>query len=166
MLRLDLNFVFTIINLIVLYLLMKHFLIGPVRSIMEKRASLIEGQLKNASDTEAKANDLKGQYEEKLQSSYDEAAKIVAEAKTEAKAEYDRVVAEAGIKAAKIIEDAQKAAAMEQEKMLREAESQIAVLVMAATAKVIGENSSEQSNQSIYDQFLAKAGDSHDTNLG
>lgn len=166
MLRLDLNLVFTIINLIVLYLLMKHFLIGPVKAIMDKRQAMIEGQLKNASDAESKANDLKGQFEEKLHVSHEEAAKIVAEAKNQAKAEYDRIVQEAEAKAGKIIENAQKTAAMEQEKMLREAESQIAVLAMAATAKVIGENSSDKSNQSLYDQFLAKAGDSNDTNLG
>lgn len=166
MLRLDLNFVFTIINLIVLYLLMKHFLIGPVKAIIEKRQTQIEGQLTSASAAEAQARDLKVQYEEKLQTSYDEAAGIMAQARADAKAEYERVVADAGIKAGKIIENAQKAASMEQEKMLREAESQIAVLVMAATAKVIGTGSNEINNQSLYDQFLAKAGDSNDANLG
>lgn len=166
MLRLDLNLVFTIINLIVLYLLMKHFLIGPVKAIMDKRQAMIEGQLKHAGDTEAQANDLKAQFEEKLQVSHEEAAKIVAEAETEAKAEYDRIIREAETKAGIIIENAQKTAAMEQEKLLREAESQIAVLAMAATAKVIGESSNDKINQSLYDQFLAKAGDSNDTNLG
>ena len=37
MLRLDWNLVLTIINLLILYLLMKKFLIGPVTAIMEQR---------------------------------------------------------------------------------------------------------------------------------
>ena len=36
MLRVDINLVFTIINLLVLYLLMKKFLFGPVVAVMER----------------------------------------------------------------------------------------------------------------------------------
>ena len=42
MLRLDMNFVWNIVNLIVLYLLLKHFLIGPVMDVMNKRRGMIE----------------------------------------------------------------------------------------------------------------------------
>ena len=38
----------TIINIIVLYLLLKHFLIGPVTNIMERRRQMIEDGFKNA----------------------------------------------------------------------------------------------------------------------
>ena len=48
MLRLDWNMVITIVNLIVLCLLLKKFLIGPVTAIMEQRAALIEQQLADA----------------------------------------------------------------------------------------------------------------------
>ena len=37
MLRLDINLVFTIINLLILFLLLKKFLFGPVVSVMEQR---------------------------------------------------------------------------------------------------------------------------------
>ena len=42
MLSLDLNLVWTIINLVVLYLLLRHFLFKPVMGIMEKRRQIIE----------------------------------------------------------------------------------------------------------------------------
>ena len=48
MLRVDINLVFTIINLLVLYLLMKKFLFGPVVAVMEKRKAMIEEQFANA----------------------------------------------------------------------------------------------------------------------
>ena len=39
------NVAFTVINLLVLYLFMKHFLIGPVRSILDERKQMIEHDL-------------------------------------------------------------------------------------------------------------------------
>ncbi len=44
MIKIDINLVFTIINLIVLYLLMKKFLFGPIISVMEKRKTMIDQQ--------------------------------------------------------------------------------------------------------------------------
>ena len=40
MISIDLNLVWTIINLVVLYLLLKHFLIGPVMNVMEQRRQM------------------------------------------------------------------------------------------------------------------------------
>ena len=66
MLRVDINLVFTIINLLVLYLLMKKFLFGPVVAVMEKRKAMIEEQFANAAAAEKNANELKSQYEDTL----------------------------------------------------------------------------------------------------
>ena len=35
------NIAFTVINLLVLYIFMKHFLIGPVRKILDERKQMI-----------------------------------------------------------------------------------------------------------------------------
>ena len=49
MLRIDFwNIVFTLINILVLYAFMRHFLIGPVRKIIEDRKNTIENDLDGA----------------------------------------------------------------------------------------------------------------------
>ena len=40
----------TIINLLVLYFLLQHFLFKPIQKIMDQREELIRGQLKDARD--------------------------------------------------------------------------------------------------------------------
>ena len=50
LLRIDWNVVFTIINLIVLYLGLRKFLIGPVTNVMEQRKQMIEGQIADRSE--------------------------------------------------------------------------------------------------------------------
>ena len=48
MLRIDFNLVLTIINLIVLYLILRKFLFRPVMDIMEKREKMIADGISHA----------------------------------------------------------------------------------------------------------------------
>ena len=59
MIQFNVSLLFTIINLIVFYLLLKKFLFKPVMGIMEKREKLIADGLKNASDSQEEAARLK-----------------------------------------------------------------------------------------------------------
>ena len=85
MIEININLVFTIINLIVLYLLMKKFLFGPILNVMEQRKNMIDQQFASAKETEEKAYELKGKYEDALKSAKDESMRIVNQAKDEAK---------------------------------------------------------------------------------
>lgn len=59
MIKVDLSLLWTIINLVVFYLLLKKFLFKPVMGIMEKREQMIADGLKNASDRQEEAEALK-----------------------------------------------------------------------------------------------------------
>ena len=63
----NVSLLFTIINLIVFYLLLKKFLFKPVMGIMEKREKMIADGLKNASDSQEEAARLKAEYEKALE---------------------------------------------------------------------------------------------------
>lgn len=145
--------VWTIINLIVLFLLLRHFLINPVSNIMEQRRKLIADGLQNAQDTQDEANRLKAEYEEALSGAKKESAEIVDKARIDAKAEYDRIVGEAGAKAGNIIENAKENVRIEREQTMKELQSQIAGLAIASAEKIVGDK-----EQNIYDQFLGEVG--------
>ena len=145
--------VWTIINLIVLFLLLRHFLINPVSNIMEQRRKLISDGLQNAQDTQDEANRLKAEYEEALSGAKKESAEIVDKARIDARAEYDRIVGEAGAKAGNIIENAKENVRIEREQTMKELQSQIAGLAIASAEKIVGDK-----EQNIYDQFLGEVG--------
>ena len=145
--------VWTIINLIVLFLLLRHFLINPVSNIMEQRRKLIADGLQNAQDTQDEANRLKAEYEESLSGAKKESAEIVDKARIDARAEYDRIVGEAGAKAGNIIENAKENVRIEREQTMKELQSQIAGLAIASAEKIVGDK-----EQNIYDQFLGEVG--------
>ena len=152
LLRIDWNVVFTIINLIVLYLALRKFLIKPVTNIMEQR--------KQEKD---KAYDLKAQYEDKLTQAHKESSEIIEKARKSAQTEYNNKVSVASAEADRIIKDAHKAVELDREKTVQDLQSEIAGLAVAAAEKVLGESGTKESNQLMYDQFLAKAGGVNDT---
>ena len=152
-LSINMGLVWTIINLIVLFLLLRHFLINPVSNIMEQRRKLIADGLQNAQDTQDEANRLKAEYEEALSGAKKESAEIVDKARIDARAEYDRIVGEAGAKAGNIIENAKENVRIEREQTMKELQSQIAGLAIASAEKIVGDK-----EQNIYDQFLGEVG--------
>ena len=162
MLNIGWSLVFNIINLIVLYLAMKKFLIGPVTRIMEQRRQVIEGGLENARKREEEAGALKEQYEAALGSAKEESRKILEESKRTAKEEEERILREANKKAMELMEKSQENLELQKEQMLGEMQSQVAQLAMAAAGKVLGAKAGAQEDLNLYDQFLSKAGDAYD----
>ena len=160
LLRIDWNVIFTIVNLIVLYLGLRKFLIGPVTKVMDQRKQLIEGQMADARHV----NELKAQYEDALKQAHEESAQIVEKARKSAQAEYESRMDAADAEAQKIIANAHKSIDLEREKTVQELQSQIAGLAMAATAKVLGDTDQAAQNKLMYEQFLAKTGGLNDTN--
>ena len=155
------NLVYTIINLIVLFLLLRHFLIKPVSDIMEKRRQMIADGLQGAQDAQSDAQKMKQEYEDALKGAKLESAAIVEKARSEAitrslseaKTEYDRIVSEAGSKAGDLLEAAKENVRIEREKTMKDLQTQIAGLAMASAEKIVGDK-----EQNIYDQFLGEVG--------
>ena len=164
LLRIDWNVIFTIVNLIVLYLGLRKSLIGPVTKVMDQRKQLIEGQMADARHVNEQANELKAQYEDALKQAHEESAQIVEKARKSAQAEYESRMDAADAEAQKIIANAHKSIDLEREKTVQELQSQIAGLAMAATAKVLGDTDQAAQNKLMYEQFLAKTGGLNDTN--
>ncbi|MCH1983937.1 F0F1 ATP synthase subunit B [Ruminococcus sp. OA3] len=165
MLSLDIyNVVFTVINLIILFLILTKFLIKPVSAIMEKRDSEIKNNLEAADHANQTANQLKAEYEASLHHAYETSEEIVKKAQATAREEAERIVREANEKAGKIVEEANRSIAMSREKAMEDMRSQIASLAMTAAVKMLSDQSREDNDRMLYDSFLTKAGEANDTN--
>lgn len=157
------NLVITVINILVLYLLLKKFLYKPVMGIIEKRNEMIESQLENARKTEQNALELKKEYETSLNEAHAESLKIMENSKARAKEEYSRIVKEADVQAEKIIDNARKTVETDRVKAVRGMEKEVAGLAMAAVSKMLGEQKDAATNQALYRQFLSQVGEQNDT---
>jgi F-type H+-transporting ATPase subunit b len=159
MLRLDINLVFTIINLLIIYFIIAKFLFKPIHNILDKRQQEIDKQYADAKVAADKADELKAQYEESIKGLAGEKEAVVNEAREKASAEYDRILSNAHAEADKLVIDAKKIAKAEQEKSIKQAKEQIAELVLEATSKVVASGQGSDADKELYNQFLAKTGE-------
>ena len=71
MLSLDWNLLFTVVNLVIFYILMKKFVWNKVLGAMDKRQSMIDQQFKDADEDRRAAGALKTEYEGRLAGTLD-----------------------------------------------------------------------------------------------
>ena len=143
MLRLDINIVWTILNLLIIFAIVKIFLIKPIHKILDARQAEIDKQYADAKAAQDSANELN-------------------EARGKASNEYDRIVADAQTEAKKIMDNASKNATLEEQKRIEQAQEQIAGLVVEATAKLVAAKQNADSDRELYNQFIAKTGEKID----
>ena len=163
MIKIDINLVFTIINLLVLYLLMKKFLFGTIIKVMDVRKAMIDQQFAGAKEQEDQAKALKEQYEGALKSAREESFQIMEQARKEAKAQADKTVEDTQAKVSAMLAKAQEDINTERENAMRQMKDDVASLAMEAAGKIIGKNSGADQDLSLYDQFIEKAGDPDDS---
>lgn len=159
MLKFDFNFIWTIINLILFFVLMRFLLFKPIKKILTQRQEMIDNQFRDAENAKEQADLLKNQYESELAGVEDEKKQIITDARADAKAEYDKIVNRAQTDADRIKSDARKAADSETEKARLAVKESIAQLAMETAEKIVGEKTSAEIDSGIYDKFLNESSD-------
>ena len=154
--------IFTVINLLVLTVRMKLFLFKPIMNVIEKRDKMIKDDLSQAQESMEKAQRMLKEHEEQMAAVKDDAANLLADAKKRARGEYDRIVADASEQAARIVSQADETARQTVDKAISGAEGHITELAAEAARKLLEQSSSAELNSSLYDSFLAEAGESDD----
>lgn len=154
MLKFDFNLLWTIFNLIIFYLLMRLFLIKPIRKTLQARKELIDNQFKEAEDTVNAANEKMADYEDKIKNVDTEAKGIISDARDKAKVEYNKILDKANDDAVKMKQEAQKQIKQDTENARRDVKEELAKLAMETAQKVVGESVNAQTDADIYNKFL------------
>ena len=159
MLKFDWNILWTFINLIIFFVLMKVFLFKPIKKTLDKRKELIDKQFKDADDAQKQADELKAQYQSELEDVEQEKKQILVDARADAKKEYNKIIDRAQGDADRIKSDARAAAEFETLKARRAVKEELAALAMETAEKVIGESASSKLDSDLYDKFLNESSD-------
>ena len=154
MLKFDFNLLWTIFNLIIFYLLMRLFLIKPIRKTLQARKELIDNQFKEAEDPVNAANEKMADYEDKIKNVDTEAKEIISDARDKAKVEYNKILDKANDDAVKMKQEAQKQIKQDTENARRDVKEELAKLAMETAQKVVGESVNAQTDADIYNKFL------------
>lgn len=158
MLHLDWGVFWIIVNILILFVLLRIFLFKPVLGMIEQRQELIKNQLDEAAEKNREADERKSSYEESLKNAKEESLQIVNEAREQAKIQYDNIIEKANEDAAQIVQKAEKTAEADREEMMREAQAELAAVALAAAEKVLQSSLNEEASRNMLDQFLSEEG--------
>ena len=150
--------VFAILNLLLLYIVLKKVLFKPVTEFMENRTQSIKNSIDDAEKQKAEAMELKRSYEEQLGHAKEDAEKIVKEARAKAEAEHDRIVEDGRKEAEALMASAKENIESERSRMISELRAQVAGLALAAASHVIEVNLDTEKNRALVDKFIDEAG--------
>ncbi len=165
MLTLNLNLLYTVVNILVLFLLLRKFLYKPVMNIIAQRQKQVDDAL-NAAETSkqeaaAALNDAQAvlaQAQAKLRNVDTEAAARHTAYEQQAEKDKQQLLADAQQQADAILAEGKAAAEAERQHKLRQADAQTTALARAMCEKLLARNLNEQDDARLLDDLLEKAG--------
>ena len=158
MLTLNLNLLYTVVNILVLFVLLRKFLYRPVMNVIEQRQKQIDDAI---ADAEGKKNDAQAvlaQAQDKLQNVDTEAAQRREAYEKQAEVEKQQLLADARKQADAIVAAGKASAEAERQSKLREADAQTTALARAMCEKLLARNLTAQDDARLLDDLLEKAG--------
>lgn len=146
--------VFTFINIIVLYIVLKKVLFKPITKHMEDRTQKIQDALDMAEEAKRKVDELKLEYDAKLRDAKVEGNKIVEDYQKMADKEYEISVTNARKEADRIIAKAKAELEIEKEQLVSKMKKEMAELVLSASEKVLKQNIDSDTNRKLISDFI------------
>ena len=138
MLSFTVTFFITIVNLLVLFLILRKLLFKPVTAFIEKRAQKVKSELADAAMTKGKAEELVRRYEGLLSEADAESERLLKEAGARAGEEAKDLLDQARVEAAKVRERGEEAAERERAKARDALSAEIASLAAGIAARLVG----------------------------
>ncbi len=150
------DFVWTMINLVVLYLVLNKVLFKPVTEFMEKRANSIKQQLEDSKKGKEEAAELKETYEKKLVVAHKEADKIIRDATEKAREEHDNIIRQAKAEVEILKERAREEIEIEREEMMKSMRNEVVSLALEAASKVVEANMDTEMNRKLVNDVVSR----------
>ncbi len=144
------SILFTVINLLILFVAMKIFLFKPVRNIIAKRQEEADAAAKEAEARAAEAEQRKADYDKAVAKTEAEREKILTDARKQADEEYQSMLAEARSEAEMIKKEASTEGEKRKQRIISEAGKEIGDMIASATTKILGNVDESE----LYDAFL------------
>ena len=138
MLNFSVTFIITIINITILFFILRKVLFKPVTKVMADRAKRVQDSLEQAEKDKSEAKQLLERYEARLKNADAQADEIIRLARETANAEAERIIA-AGKSAAETMQaNARRQIEAEHEAALAQFKAEAALLVIAAASRLLG----------------------------
>ncbi len=159
---LNINFftaLFTLVNTVALFVVLKKFLWGPVMKMIADRQQEIDSMYADADEAKTQAQQLRTEYEGKLTEAQQTGDRLVKEAMARGQQRQEEILRQANADADAILRKAEADIAREKKKAVDDAKSEIAGLAMDIAGKVVERSLDSDEHAKLVDRFIDQLGD-------
>ena len=149
----------SLLNLYLLFLIVKRFLLKPVRAVLEERRRELDSQYDAAEEERRIALASRREWETKMQAADAEADAILQSAAERAKHRGDALMAEAKLRADSIVRLAENEADLERKKAVEGVKREIIEVSGALTEKILGREINTEDHRNLIQSFIETIGD-------
>ena len=158
MLKLDLNLLWTVVDVLILYVLLRKFLFKPIQNVLNQRQKKIEDDIAAAQTSKNEAAAALNAAQVKLQNVDNEAAARREAYEKQGEVEKQQLLYDAQKQADAIVAAGKAAVEVERQNKLQDADAQAASLARSMCEKLLKHNLTAQDDAQLLDDLLEKAG--------
>lgn len=148
------TFLFTFINIGILFFILRAILFKPVTKFMDNRAKKIQDTIDQTEKEKSQAKKLLEQYEGRLNEAEAEAASIIKTARETAEAEAARIIAGGKAAAELLADNVRRQLETERQAALAKFRTEAAGLVVAASSKLVSRDFNSDDNRRYANMML------------
>ncbi len=151
--------IFTLINTLILFMIIKHLLFGRVNKIIEERQADVTISYKKADESLENAKKQEETYNRIMANAKDEAAQIVKTATQKALIRSDEIMLQAKNNANNVLEKANLDIEREKTRAKNEIKYEISDIALMMAQKVISKEIDKKDHEKLINDFIENVGD-------
>ncbi|MHB9294396.1 F-type H+-transporting ATPase subunit b [Pillotina sp. SPG140] len=151
------TFLITLINIGILFFVLRAVLFKPVTAFMEKRTASIQQSLDTAQQEKKEAAELKRRYEEQLKAVDREAESRIKQAEEQAKKQAESILLNAQQEAEKFLVHARAQIEAERHAAFDQFRAEAALLVVQASSRLVQRELNTEDNRRFADLLIREA---------
>ena len=147
------------LNTLILFLVLKHFLFDKVNKVVGERQKEIQDSYDRAEEAEKNAQKLEADYNEKIGQAKQEGAEIIRDATKKAQARADEIIDEARVEAKGIRTNAENEIEREKKIAVNAIKDEISQIAFSAAAAVVEKDLTSEDNEKLIEKFIDNVGE-------
>ena len=148
----------TMVNFLILFLILRHFLFNKVNNMLTARSEDISKDINSARINNEKAEQLRLENEQKLKDASKEGKSIIESFKAKADKVSKQILDDANGEAQNTLEKGKKELQREVEKASSDIRSQVVDLAVMLSSKTLGQTIDEAQHRKLIAEFISKVG--------
>lgn len=154
--------IFAWANLLVLYFVLRKLLFKPIKNMIDSRQKEIDDMYDDAEKNRTEAEEMRADYEQKLQSATEESEEILRSAQRRALLREEEILKEAADQARRTKERAEEQIALEKRQAMNEIKDEVSAIAIQIAEAVVARDVKADEHEKLIDGFIDTMGDDHD----